>query len=57
MYYHYLNCIVGGMKYSSSNNHFISSYVDRWRFNVMSKVHEGKAMGMKATEYYKLQWL
>jgi beta-aspartyl-peptidase (threonine type) len=26
--------------------------VDRWRLKVMSKVHEGKAVGMKATECY-----
>jgi len=29
--------------------------VDKWWFNVMSKVHERKAMGMKAIECYKLE--
>jgi len=26
--------------------------VDKWKFNVMKRVHEGKAISIKAIEYY-----
>jgi len=37
MHWHYLGSTIDGVEYSAPNS---ASSMDRWRLNVMSKVHE-----------------